>query len=120
MSKILIIEDEECICGFVDDMLSLSGHTVDCAHTVDAGLLAYFANHYDLLITDWNLPDGSGEHIIQSILMQQSTCKVLISTGGDATAIVEVVEDSYNIKYDVLLKPFKLAELLDKVNKLLN
>jgi DNA-binding response OmpR family regulator len=58
--RILIVDDEPSIRQLFADVLSLDGYTVDLAATAQEAKARLSAQTYDLVITDWRLPDGDG------------------------------------------------------------
>ena len=120
MAQILVIEDEAYMCEIITAMLNINKHEVRCFNTGREGLQAYFDNPPDLLITDWCLPDVSGECIIDAIIEKDKCCRVLVSTGDERGAVENLLKVKKGLEYDVLLKPFSLADLVGQVDHFIN
>ena len=65
--NILIIDDDKIILDSLCDFLSSEGFETDGAETFKTALSRLEKNHYNLVITDINLPDGNGLEIVDII-----------------------------------------------------
>ncbi len=54
--RILVIDDEDSMCNFMEIMLSKQGYRVDTANSGKAGVVLLKENNYDLVIADLNMP----------------------------------------------------------------
>jgi DNA-binding response OmpR family regulator len=61
--QILLVDDEPDIQGLFASCLRDEGFAVDLAATVAEATARLSARTYDLVITDWRLPDGDGRLI---------------------------------------------------------
>ena len=61
---ILLVEDDAALRSFIAHLLKQAGHAVEVAANVDQGLSQLVAGTPSLVITDKNLPDGSGLKLI--------------------------------------------------------
>ncbi len=113
MSKILVIDDEIEICLILDKFLSKKGFHVVTAHTGNDGLAKLKNDTFDLIISDFRLPDFSGLELLKEIKAIRQENKVIIITGySDIRMAVEV------IKYgaiDYITKPLYPEELLSLI-----
>ncbi len=116
MSRILIVEDDPNLRLALADNLDDEGHTVTEAATL-ATADAALAAAPDLIILDIMLPDGDG----------YAWCRRLRAT-GDTTPVLmltaRTLEDDLVTGFDAgaddyLAKPYRLRELLARVNALL-
>lgn len=63
MSRVLVVDDDEDLAELLATQLRREGFDVRCAFGVrQAGLLAAEGG-FDVLVTDWHLPDGSAEDV---------------------------------------------------------
>lgn len=120
MARILLIEDKDYICDMFVDALAMGGHQVRCCATISEGIDAYLDDPPDLLISDWGLPDGSGSKAVNRIIEEHHHCELIVSTGHDPSIVTDALEEKVGLHYDILRKPFKIPELLEKVTKFLN
>ncbi|MGC8872364.1 MAG: hybrid sensor histidine kinase/response regulator [Caldimicrobium sp.] len=110
----IIVEDEEEILENLRDLLQEEGAKV-YTFTSGKALLSSWDNleKPHLLIIDLNLPDIGGREIAISLKEKDPSLKILYIT-GDIFALSEIPEEK------VLLKPFKIEELFEKIKKNLN
>ncbi len=115
MKKILVIDDEADICLILKRFLSKNGFDVTTAHTGKDGLEALKKTKFDLIISDYRLPDSDGLNLLKQMKEIYQEAKVIIITGySDIRLAVEV------IKYgavDYITKPLYPEELLNLINE---
>src|SRR5690554_5244887 len=115
MSKILVIDDEIEICLILEKFLTKKGFIVVTAHTGNDGLTKIKNDTFDLIISDFRLPDFTGLDLLKEIKAIRQGNKVIIITGySDIRMAVEV------IKYgaiDYITKPLYPEELLSLINQ---
>lgn len=110
--RILVVEDEAKISGFLARGLGEEGHRVDVAPSLsEARKLA--ADDYDLLILDRMLPDGDGLSLVRELRRQGRLTPAICLTARDR--IEERVEGLYGGADDYLVKPFDFTELLARI-----
>ena len=115
--RVLAVEDEERLLGILLRTLKAEGFSVDGVATAQEALEQTKLNHYDLIILDLQLPDGSGTTLLRQIRQQQRKMPVLILTArADIDSKIENFEAGAD---DYLTKPFALAELMIRVQALL-
>jgi DNA-binding response OmpR family regulator len=114
--KILIIDDEPQISGFVGRALEHAGYRVDIATDAAAGVRSAAAGRtlgYDLVILDLIMPDMDGMAALAAILRAHPAQPVLIlSCNADPGTKAECLDLGAK---DYLSKPFSLAELTARV-----
>src|SRR5690348_10549919 len=115
--RVLAVEDEDRLLGILQRTLKAEGFSVDGVMTAHDALEQVKLNHYDLIILDLQLPDGSGTTLLRQLRQQQRKMPVLILTArGDIDSKIENFEAGAD---DYLTKPFALAELMIRVQALL-
>lgn len=117
--RILVVEDEKSIAGFIKDGLEEDGYAVDVAYNGKEGLEMALQNidEYDILLLDWMLPGMSGIDICRSVRKENATIPVIFLTAKDTTDdIVFGLESGAN---DYLKKPFAFDELVARIKVLL-
>ncbi len=118
MKSILVVDDEPEILKLVSAMLTASGYRVFSAANGDQALRIFSHNpDIDLLLTDVVAPGMSGPMIADDIAARRPDIKILFMSGYKGTQIVQryVVEQGYSL----IVKPFTMAQLSDKVKALL-
>jgi DNA-binding response OmpR family regulator len=111
--RILIIEDEERIAGFLARALEAEGLGVDVAGDGGRGLTQALSARYDLLILDLLLPGRDGLEVLSELHRNRAELPVLIlSARGDLKTRLRGFELG---AVDFVPKPFALDELLARV-----
>jgi DNA-binding response OmpR family regulator len=116
--RILIVEDDVSLAGFLSSELENQGFVAEQAHDGEEALqLLEGKRRYDLLLLDLNLPKLDGLSLIQRVRPGQPRLPMLVLTARsrveDKVKALETGAD------DCLAKPFSLVELLARVNALL-
>jgi two-component system OmpR family response regulator len=113
--KVLLVEDNQRVAGFVKKGLAEAGHTVDHADNGREGMFLSSGEHYDVIIMDRMLPgeiDGLG--IIEALRRTGNKTPILI-----LSAVSDVDERIRGLKSggdDYLVKPFAFGELLARLD----
>lgn len=110
--KILVIEDDKYISGFINVSLKNEGYQVLIADTGTQGLFLFTSHHPDLILLDLGLPDIDGLDIITELRMSTSTPIVVISARGQEREKIDALDRGAD---DYLTKPFYMGELLARI-----
>jgi two-component system NtrC family response regulator len=81
MAAVLVVDDDQAICGLLTEVIGMLGHRVNCAYTLKAALDEASSGPYDVVFLDINMPDGSGLDWIQDFKQTRSAPEVIIITG---------------------------------------
>jgi len=111
--RILVVEDEPKIAGFLSHGLTGEGHRVEVVTDLEGARLAVKAEPYDLLLVDRMLPDGDGLAVVRELRRRGSRTPAICLTARDR--IEERVEGLYGGADDYLVKPFEFEELLARI-----
>lgn len=114
--RILIVEDEPVVAGFLEEALQESGYVPTVAKTAAEAIEAFEASAPDLVVLDVMLPDSDGFSVLRRI-RPYSSVPVLMLTARDATD--DRVKGLDAGADDYLAKPFRLEEFLARVRALL-
>ena len=115
--RILVVEDDRKVAGFIQSGLQQEGHAVDVLHEgLSAGEQAC-AVDYDGVVLDLMLPGRSGFQVLRDIRARKPELPVLILTAKDS--IDERVTGLDGGADDYMVKPFALAELSARLRALL-
>jgi heavy metal response regulator len=115
--RILLVEDEDAIAGFVRQGLEEAGYAVDLAADGAEALHWAAIAEYDVILLDVMLPDISGLAVCADLRRRGVVTPVLMLTARDTVEDRVVGLDSGADDY--LIKPFAFAELLARLRALL-
>ena len=115
--RILVVEDDSSVSGFITKGLREEHYAVDLATDGEEGLLSAELNPYDLIILDVMLPKLSGFEVCRRLRAKRDITPILLLTARDAVddrvTGLDIGADDY------LTKPFAFAELLARIRALL-
>lgn len=115
--RILVVEDDKEVAGFVIRGLKEAGHVVEHADNGRDGLFLAASEPFEAIILDRMLPGGiDGLRVLETLRSQKNTVPVLI-----LSALAEVDERVKGLKAggdDYMTKPFAFSELLARVEAL--
>ena len=115
--KILVVEDEVKVAGFLEKGLEEQGYAVDVAYDGLMGEKLALRNDYDILILDVILPSVNGIELCRRIREKKSAVPVLMLTALGTTD--DKVEGFDAGADDYLVKPFEFQELLARIRALI-
>ena len=115
--RILIVEDEKKLIDILQRTLRAEGYLVDGVNSSSDGLDFIKTYHYDLVILDLQLPDGTGTGLLKRLREMGHTMPALILTARDD--LESKVENFQAGADDYVIKPVAMAELSIRVQALL-
>jgi len=114
--KILLIEDEQAVAGFIKKGFESEGFLLDIAYDGQTGQMSFLKSSYDVIILDVNLPVMNGFELCKVFKQQNNQIPIIMLTAFDSiddkTNGFEAGADDY------LVKPFEFKELLLRVKAL--
>ena len=115
--RILVVEDDKDVAGFVLKGLREAGHVVQHADNGRDGLFFATSEEFDAIILDRMLPSGiDGLRVLETLRAQDNHTPVLF-----LSAMAQVDDRVRGLKAggdDYLTKPFAFSELLARVEAL--
>lgn len=118
MARILVAEDEASLREFVQRALTHNGHEVIAVRDGAEALLELNGDEaFDLLLTDIVMPVMDGIALALKVAKEAPKLKILLMTGYAAER--QRAHNLDSLIYDVISKPFTLAEICDKVDEAL-
>ena len=116
--KVLLVEDSTPLRGIIRQMLTNLGYD-DIAEAADGeeAWQQLSAEPFDLLLTDWNMPNMSGLELLQKVRQTQrfdSLPVVMLTTRSNAQDIISAMKAGIN---NYVVKPCKPSDLKEKIDK---
>jgi DNA-binding NtrC family response regulator len=108
-ARILVIDDENSMCSFMEIMLSKEGYDVSSTTSGSEGVSRLRSEDYDLVIADLNMPEMSGLEVLQEVIVMTAFASV-------DTAIEAMKQGAA----DYVTKPFKVDEVKMVIEKTIN
>ena len=116
-TRILLVEDDRSIAGFVEPELAHLGFLVRCAYDGVAGLEEAQKFGPALIVLDIMLPGLDGVGVLKRLRQGGSRVPVIVLTARDTT--LDKVHSLDHGADDYLTKPFDIEELLARIRALL-
>ncbi len=118
MARILVVDDDSSFCIMLKTFLSKKGHGVSEAFSVSEALRQFAADEFDIVLTDYRLPDGSGLDILREVKSQKPEAGVIIMTGyADIRMAVKTIKLG---AFDYVAKPINPDEITLTIQNLLS
>ena len=116
MARILVAEDDPSVRAFVVSALTMKGHEVVAEE--DGGLAAETVDseegRFDLLLSDIKMPIMDGIGLALHVAARYPDMTIVLMTG-----FADQRERAHGLEaliYDVITKPFSLADLIQKID----
>lgn len=110
--KILLIEDEEGIQGFLRLELEYEGYELTSAYNGRDGLRLALDEDYDLILLDVMLPGLNGMEVLRRIKKEKDTPVIMLTARDTTTDKVMGLDIG---ACDYVTKPFEIEELLARI-----
>lgn len=115
--RILLVDDEPGLLEVCSEALSSVAASIATAPGVQEALARLREGHFDLIVSDLNMPGGGGLELLRQVSEVAPGTDVMVLTGyGTIESAVECVKLG---AVNYLLKPFNLAELRAAASKAL-
>ena len=115
IEKILIIDDDPHILDLLSELLGTKGFVVSSATGVQRAYKQISTQTFDLIISDMNMPDGSGLDIIKYSKQHCPQTPILVITAFGT--IENAVEAMHFGAFNYLTKPFSPQALFTLITK---
>ena len=110
--RIMIVEDEKSIAGFIKAILNSNGYDAMVAQSGSEALTMIGSHCPDLVVLDLGLPDMDGMEIITRVRSWTQLPIIVVSARGNEQDKVSALEMGAD---DYITKPFGAAELLARI-----
>lgn len=118
-TTVLLVDDESAITLLYEVELTRIGYVVLVAHSgTEAGRISTeFEGAIDVLVTDWRMPDMSGDDLACELLVQRPNLKVVLMSGFPAADAIAQAFPKNQLVF--LNKPFSPTTLDETIRRLL-
>lgn len=116
MSRILVVDADRQLCGFLDQVLTAEGYSVECAHCGEKALLHIQQHPIDLVILNNKFPSINGLQVARRICQRFATPIIMLSAESDEESMFEGYQagaDQY------ITKPINSRDLLMRIKAIL-
>ncbi len=105
---LLVVEDHDATRTVLERLLTHSGHRVTTVSTVNEALNQFRTKHFDAVISDLGLPDGSGLELMEEIQKIRPVPAIALSGYGMDGDVIRTQEAGF---FAHLVKPVKMDQL---------
>jgi len=116
-ARVLVVDDERSMREFLEIFLRSEGHSVRTADGVGAARAELSADDFDVVITDVQMPGGTGLELLRVVQGESPETVVIVMTAFASTETA--IEAMKAGAYDYVTKPFKVDEMRVVVEKAL-
>lgn len=117
MNKILIIDDDSTFCLMLNTFLSKKGFETKTAFNGKEAIRILKAENFDVILTDYRLPDYTGLELLQHIRDAGFNAAVILMTSyAEIRTAVKAIKMG---AYEYIAKPINPDELLLTINNAL-
>ncbi len=117
--KILIVDDFSTMRRIIKNLLRDLGFTnTQEADDGQTALPLLQSTHFDLLVTDWNMPGMQGIDLLKAVRADPKLCKLpvlMVTAEQKREQIIEAAKAGVN---GYIVKPFTAATLKEKLDKI--
>jgi DNA-binding response OmpR family regulator len=115
--RVLIVEDDTTIAGFISKGLRQAGFAIDHVTTAEDGLVMARSNPYDAAIIDIMLPQMDGLTLIERLREGRINTPILILSAR--RSVDDRIRGFQRGGDDYITKPFSFSELLVRLKALM-
>ncbi|MFQ5500128.1 MAG: sigma-54-dependent transcriptional regulator [Candidatus Zixiibacteriota bacterium] len=114
-ARILVIDDEESMCRFMQIMLTREGYRVDSVDSGSKGISLLRQQDYDLVIADLQMPEMTGIDVLKEIKSFKRDQDLIVMTAY--ASVDTAIEAMKQGAADYITKPFKVDEIKLVIDK---
>jgi len=115
--KVLVVEDDRKVAGFIEQGLREEGFAVDVAGDGEEGTMLAHVNDYDVILLDLMMPRKNGLQLASELRREGRSIPILMLTARDSSD--DIVRGLDAGADDYLTKPFRFDELLARLRALM-
>jgi CheY-like chemotaxis protein len=113
--QILVVEDHGDTRRVLTGLLGHFGHSISAADNVESALAFLRAKHFDAVVSDLALPDGSGCEVIREAKRRQHLTGVALTANSEDDDVRRGRDAGFDYH---LTKPIDFAQLRDVLDKI--
>jgi len=114
-AKILVVDDEESMCKFMEIMLKKESYQVITSQDASTALERVKSENYDLVIADLMMPEMSGLELLSRVKSVNPDIDFIVMTAF--ASVDSAIEALKKGAFDYITKPFKVDEIKIAVRK---
>lgn len=117
--KALILDDDSLLADLMETVVGglYPGVDIFVTASVRSALMHWSEHGSDLMIIDWNLPDGSGLEVVRTVREKnRETIIVMVSGRADRDSVLKAARHGIN---GYISKPFDVAMVHDRLTALM-
>jgi len=116
--RVLVVDDEDTIREFLEEILLARGHQVATAANGMLALARIRAGHYDAVITDLRMPAMNGRELYEALVREYpDLARRVIFATGDLVAR-QTTEFLHSTGNPFLEKPFSIRSLVEALRRI--
>jgi DNA-binding NtrC family response regulator len=116
--QLLFVDDEQLLHNVITRLFQREGIDVTCCSNGLQAVEALKTNTYDLVVTDFMMPDMDGLELLAHIRQEYPHLKVIMITAHGS--LQHAVRTMKNGAIDYIPKPFSTTELLERIRSCLD
>ncbi|MEA2049923.1 MAG: response regulator [Campylobacterota bacterium] len=118
--RILIVDDSSTMRRIIGNVVQQLGVVKDDFDEAEDGVVAWKLfqekNNYDVVLTDWNMPNMNGLELVKTIRAKDKKIPiVMITTEGGKGEVITALKAGVN---NYIVKPFSAEVLKEKLDGL--
>ncbi len=115
MARVLVVDDERSMQEFLEIFLRSEGYEVETAGDVQSATLHVENDDFDIVISDMQMPDGTGIDVLHATHEHSpETVVIMITAFASTENAIAAMKDG---AYDYITKPFQVDELRIVIEK---
>jgi two-component system, NtrC family, response regulator PilR len=116
-TEILVVDNEKRMCTLIKQSLELENFTVQTAHSGADAIELLKSKNFDIVVTDLKMTPIDGMAVLKYTKQHNPSTEIVIITAfaSQETALEAMKSGAY----DYLIKPFKMDELLLRINRII-
>ena len=121
--SILIVDDSSTMRRIIGNVIMQLGFNKEDYDEAEDGVKAWKMlneGQYDIILTDWNMPNMNGLELVKKIRAEGSHIKtpiIMITTEGGRGEVIAALRAGVN---NYIVKPFPVETLKEKLDSVLN